>query len=321
MLAAGMHCTLRLDKTKARKHQIENSAMLHLAVTGASGLIGSALVLRLTSLGHRVSPLVRHQAGPGEIFWDPAGGALDRVSLDGVDAVIHLAGENVGARWTAARKVRIRSSRVAGTRLLAETLAGLQRPPKVLISASAVGIYGNRGDEVLTEQSPPGNRDRDFLVSVTEEWERAADPARAEGIRVVHPRLGIVLSPAGGALRRLLFPFRLGLGGRLGSGTQWMSWVSIDDVVEALRYLLANDSLDGPVNVTAPEPLTNAEFSRILARVLSRLAVFPVPAAALRLVLGEMAGGTVLSSARVLPGRLLQSGFSFARPDLEIALG
>jgi uncharacterized protein len=294
--------------------------MLHVAVTGASGLIGSALVPRLLSTGHQVSRLVRHQAGPGEIFWDPAAGSLDPRTLEGLDAVIHLAGENVGARWTPARKARIRSSRVTGTRLLSETLAALKRPPQVLISASAVGIYGNRGDEVLTERSPPGNRDRDFLVSVTEEWERAADPARAEGIRVVHPRLGIVLSPAGGALRRLLIPFRLGLGGPLGSGAQWMSWVSIDDVVEALRHMLANDSLDGPVNVTAPEPLTNAEFSRILARVLSRPTVFRVPAAALRLLLGEMADGTVLSSARVLPGRLLQSGFSFARPGLEIAL-
>src|SRR3954462_14081177 len=200
--------------------------MLHVAVTGASGLIGSAIIRRLTSTGHRVSRLVRHQAGPSEIFWDPAGAALDRRSLDGVDAGIHLAGENVGARWTAARKARIRSSRVAGTRLLAETLAGLQRPPQALISASAIGVYGNRGDEVLTEESPAGNKDRDFLVSVTEEWELAADPARAEGIRVVHPRFGIVLSPAGGALRKLLLPFRLGLGGRLGSGSQWMSWIS-----------------------------------------------------------------------------------------------
>jgi uncharacterized protein (TIGR01777 family) len=294
--------------------------MLHVAVTGASGLIGSAVTRRLEGVGHRVSRLVRRPAGPGEIFWDPAAGSLDPRGLEGVDAVIHLAGENVGARWTAARKARIRSSRVAGTRLLSETLAGLQRPPQVLISASAIGIYGDRGDEVLTEQSPQGNRDGDFLVSVTEEWERAADPARSEGIRVVHPRFGIVLSPAGGALKKLLLPFRLGLGGRLGSGSQWMSWVSIEDVVETLHHLLLNDGLDGPVNITAPEPLTNAEFSRVLARVLSRPAVFPVPAGVLRLVLGEMADGTILSSARVLPSRLLQSGFSFARPDLDAAL-
>jgi uncharacterized protein len=298
-----------------------SSARLHVAVTGASGLIGSAVSGRLEAAGHRVSRVVRRQpVGPGEISWDPSAGLLDSRSLEGVDAVIHLAGENVGARWTAARKARIRSSRVAGTRLLSEALAALQRPPHVLISASAIGIYGDRGDEVLTEESRPGNRERDFLVSVTEEWERAADPARAEGIRVVHPRLGIVLSPAGGALRKLLLPFRLGLGGRLGSGSQWMSWVSIDDVVDAIRHLLVSDSVDGPVNVTAPEPLTNAEFTRILARVLSRPALFPVPAPALRLALGEMAGGTILSSARVLPARLLQSGFSFTRPRLANAL-
>jgi uncharacterized protein len=295
--------------------------MLHVAVTGASGLIGSAVSRRLEAAGHRVSRVVRRPpAAPGEISWDPAAGTIQRGGLEGVDAVIHLAGENVGARWTSARKARIRASRVAGTRLLSETLAALQRPPQVLISASAIGIYGDRGDEVLTEQSQPGNPDRDFLVSVTQQWERAADPARAEGIRVVHPRFGIVLSPAGGALRKMLLPFRLGLGGRLGSGTQWMSWVSIDHVAEAVQHLLANDALEGPVNITAPEPLTNAEFSRILARVLSRPAVFPVPAAVLRLMLGEMADGTILSSARVLPNRLLQSGFSFTRPDLEDAL-
>ena len=293
--------------------------MLHVAVTGASGLIGSAVIKRLEAAGHRVSRLVRHQARPGEILWDPAAGSLDPRGLEGVDAVIHLAGENVGARWTAARKARIRSSRVAGTRLLSETLAALQRPPQVMISASAVGIYGNRGDEVLTEASSPGERDRDFLVSVTEEWERAADPARAEGIRVVHPRFGIVLSPAGGALRKLLLPFRLGLGGRLGSGTQWMSWISIDDVVEALLHLL-DDSLEGPVNLTAPTPVTNTDFTRILARVLSRPAILPVPEAALRLALGEMADGTILSSARVIPSRLLEAGFRFGQSDLASAL-
>jgi uncharacterized protein (TIGR01777 family) len=299
----------------------DSSARLHVAVTGASGLIGSAVSGRLESAGHRVSRVVRRQpANPGEISWDPAARSLDPRSLEGVDAVIHLAGENVGRRWTAARKARIRTSRVDGTRLLSETLAALQRPPQVLVSASATGIYGDRGDEVLTEQSQPGNRDRDFLVSVVEEWERAADPARSEGIRVVHPRFGIVLSPAGGALRKLLLPFRLGLGGRLGSGNQWMSWVSIDDVVEVVQYLLANDALEGAINITAPEPLTNAEFSRILARVLSRPAVFPVPAGLLRLALGEMADSTILSSARVLPSRLLQSGFRFTRPELESAL-
>jgi uncharacterized protein (TIGR01777 family) len=294
--------------------------MLNVAVTGASGLIGSAVSRWLEAAGHRVSRMVRRPAGPGEIFWDPAAGTLDPRSLEGADAVIHLAGENVGARWTTARKARIRSSRVAGTRLLSETVAGLQRPPKVMVSASAVGIYGDRGDEVLTEASPLGHPDRDFLVSVTEQWERAANPARAEGIRVVHSRFGIVLSPAGGVLKKLLLPFRLGLGARLSSGTQWTSWISIDDAVEALHYLLVNDGLDGPVNVTAPKPVTNSELTRTLARVLSRPAPFAIPRGALRLALGEMADGALLSSARVVPSRLLEAGFSFAQPDLESAL-
>jgi uncharacterized protein len=297
-----------------------SDARPHVAVTGASGLIGSAITWRLEAAGHRVSRLVRRTAGPGEISWDPAAGLLDSRNLEGVDAVIHLAGENVGARWTATRKARIRASRVASTRLLSESLAALQRPPGVLISASAVGIYGNRGDEVLTEKSLPGDPDRDFLVSVTRDWENAAEPARVEGIRVVHPRFGVVLSPHGGALQKMLLPFRLGLGGRLGSGNQWMSWISIDDAAAALQQLLTDDRLDGPINVTAPEPVTNRDFTRILGRALSRPAVFPVPDRALRLALGEMAGGTILSSARVVPARLLEAGFRFGQPDLESGL-
>lgn len=294
--------------------------MLHVAVTGASGLIGAALVQRLTGEGHRVTRLVRHQAGPGEISWDPATGSLDPRSLEGVDAVVHLAGENVGARWTAARKARIRSSRVTGTRLLSETLAGLQRPPQVLVSASAVGIYGNRGDEVLTEASPPGDPDRDFLVSVAQDWEKAAEPARVEGIRVVHPRFGVVLSPAGGALKKMLLPFQLGLGSRLGSGNQWMSWVSIDDAVSALLHMLVDNRLEGAVNVTAPEPRINRDFTRTLGRVLSRPTLLVVPEAGLRVALGEMADATILTSARVVPARLLKTGFQFGQPDLESAL-
>jgi uncharacterized protein (TIGR01777 family) len=297
-----------------------SSARLHVAVTGASGLIGSALRRRLEAAGHRVSRLVRRTAGPGEISWDPAAGALDPATLEGTDAVVHLSGENVGARWTTERKARIRSSRVAGTRLLSETLASLQRPPEVLVSASAVGIYGNRGDEVLTEESPPGDPTRDFLVSVTQEWEKAAEPARVEGIRVVHPRFGVVLSPAGGALRKMLLPFRLGLGARLGTGDQWMSWISIDDAVEAVHQALVDDTLEGPVNVTSPEPLTNRDFTRTLARVLSRPALLAVAEPALRLALGEMAEGTVLSSTRAVPARLLQAGYRFGHPDLESAL-
>jgi hypothetical protein len=289
-------------------------------VTGASGLLGSAVRRRLEAAGHRVSRLVRRTAGPGEISWDPAAGSLNPAALEGIDAVVHLSGENVGARWTTARKARIRSSRVASTRLLSETLAGLQRPPQVMVSASAVGIYGNRGDEVLTEESPLGDPDRDFLVAVTREWEKAAEPARVEGIRVVHSRFGVVLSPAGGALKKMLLPFRLGLGARLGSGKQWMSWISIDDAVQAVHQALIDDGLQGPVNVTSPEPVTNRDFTRTLARVLSRPALFAVPESALRLALGEMARATILSSARVVPARLLQAGYRFGQPDLESAL-
>jgi uncharacterized protein (TIGR01777 family) len=222
-------------------------------------------------------------------------------------------------RWTRARKARIRDSRIQGTRLLSEALARTGRRPRVLVSASAVGIYGDRGDEVLTERSALGPRE-DFLTAVGREWENAAAPARAAGIRVVHPRFGVVLSRAGGALRKMLLPFRLGLGGRLGDGTQWWSWISIDDVVGALLHLVLNESLSGAVNVSAPEPVRNRDFTRILGRVLSRPTPFPVPSTALRLVFGEMADSALLASVRVLPERLLGSGYRFAYPDLEAAL-
>jgi uncharacterized protein (TIGR01777 family) len=208
---------------------------------------------------------------------------------------------------------------VNGTRLLSETLAGLRQPPAVLVSASAVGIYGNRRDEPLTEASSPGDPS-DFLVSVAREWEAATAPARAAGIRVVHARFGIVLSPKGGALKKMLPPFRLGLGGRIADGSQWMSWISLDDAVGAVLHLLSTDTLRGAVNTTAPEPVTNRDFTRALGRVLGRPTPFPVPAAVLRLVLGEMADSTLLTSARVLPSRLLESGYRFRYPDLESAL-
>ncbi len=291
-----------------------------MAVSGSSGIIGSALVHRLTAHGHRISALVRRAPGPGEIGWNPEAGRLDPEDLEGLDAVVHLAGENVGARWTAARKARIRNSRVRGTRLLSDAMAQTSRRPAVLVSASAIGIYGNRGDEILDEDSPLGEPDDDFLAAVGGEWEGAADPARAAGVRVVHPRFGVVLSPKGGALGRMLLPFRLGLGGRLGRGSQWMSWISIDDAVSALLHLLKDKTLAGPVNVTAPQPLQNRDFTRTLGRVLSRPTPFPVPSSVLRLALGEMAGATLLSSARVVPRRLLASGFSFGQPDLESAL-
>jgi uncharacterized protein (TIGR01777 family) len=297
-----------------------SNAGLHIAVTGASGLIGSALSRRLKAAGHRVTPLVRRPAGAGEISWDPDNGRLEPGQLEGMDAVIHLAGENVGARWTAARKRRIRGSRTTSTRLLAQAIARARRRPGALVSASAIGIYGNRGDEVLTENSPAGDARLDFLAEVGREWEAAAEPARASGVRVVHPRFGLVLSPHGGALKKMLLPFRLGLGGRLGSGTQWMSWISIDDVVGATLHVLLTESFSGPVNMVAPEPVRNRDFTVILGRVLSRPTPFAVPAAALRLVLGEMATSTLLASARVLPKRLLAAGYRFEHSDLETAL-
>jgi uncharacterized protein len=288
-------------------------------VSGASGLIGSALVPCLARHGYQVSRLVRRRAEPGEIAWDPERGVIDRASLVGVDVVVHLSGENLASRWTAARKARIRSSRVVTTRLLSDAIASLHRPPALLVSASAVGIYGNRGDETLTEASNIGDPRADFLVSVVREWEGAADSARASGVRVVHPRFGVVLSPAGGALKTMLLPFRLGLGGRLGTGRQWLSWISLDDAVDAIVRIIASPQLHGPVNVTAPAPVTNQAFTRALGSALSRPARLAVPAPALRLALGEMAD-TVLGSIRAVPARLLETGYHFAHPKLDAAL-
>ena len=286
-----------------------------IAITGASGFVGAALVPFLTTGGHEVRGIGR---GAGaDIRWDPTRGTLDATRLEGVDAVIHLAGENVGARWTAARRRAIVESRVRGTRLLAEACARCTVKPEVLVSASAIGIYGVRGDEWLDESSALGD---DFLAEVGQAWEAATAPARDAGIRVVHLRIGIVLNPAGGALGKMLLPFQLGVGGRLGSGRQWMSWISREDLVGAIHHALQTPSLQGPVNAVAPAPVTNAEFTRVLARVLRRPAIAPVPAVALRALFGEMAQGTVLASQRVRPAALEASGFRFQHPTLEEAL-
>jgi len=285
---------------------------LRVAVTGATGLLGSRLVSFLGTGGHAVVPLVRGES------WDPVTGEVDGAIAGSLDAVVHLAGAGIAdRRWSAAWKREIRESRVGPTRRLCERLAGLHRRPRVLVCASAVGFYGDRGDEPLTETSPAGTG---FLPEVCAEWEQATAPAREAGIRVVNLRIGIVLSPAGGALSQMLRPFRAGLGGRLGSGRQVMSWVGIDDVVGAIHHGLCTPSLDGPVNATAPRPVTNAEFTATLARVLARPAIFPVPGAALRLALGEMAGPLLLGGQRVLPGGLLDSGYVFRHADLEPAL-
>lgn len=287
------------------------------AVTGASGLIGSALVRRLRSEGSEVVRLVRRPPrGADEVEWDPAAGRIDAGALEGVDGVVHLAGENVGTRWTEAKKRAIRESRVSSTSLLARALAGFGRKPRVMVSASAVGIYGERGDEVLTEASLPG---LGFLAGVVREWEAAAAPAAEAGIRVVHPRLGVVLSAAGGALAKLLPPFRLGGGGVVGSGRQWMSWLSRQDAVEILVFALREEGLSGPVNAVAGTS-TNQELTKTLAGVLNRPAFVPLPAFALKLALGEMADETLLASQRAEPRVLAERGFRFRHPTLEDTL-
>lgn len=291
---------------------------MRISVTGSSGLIGSALVPALTAEGHEVARVVRSATAGGAWRWDPGAGHVDARAVNGMDAVVHLSGENIAAgRWTAARKARIRDSRRHGTRVMAEAVAGADPRPKALLCASAMGFYGDRGDESLTEASAPG---RGFLPEVSREWEAACAPARDRGVRVVHLRFGIVLSPAGGALAKMLLPFRLGVGGVVGSGRQWWSWVSLDDVLGAIRHALVTPGLAGPVNVTAPNPVTNADFTRTLGRVLSRPTLFPVPAFAARLAFGEMADALLLASARVVPERLLQTGYAFRHPELEPAL-
>jgi len=293
------------------------------AVTGASGLVGSALVTGLTSAGHRVVRVVRGAgaasvAGQRLARWDPESGALEPSALAGADAVVHLAGESVaGGRWTEAKKRRIRSSRVDVTRRLAEALPRLERPPRLLVSASAVGYYGDRGSEILREDSSPGPG---FLAEVCREWEAATDPAARAGIRVVRLRIGMVLSRRGGALGAMLTPFRLGAGGPVGSGVQWVSWIAIDDLVGAILHALATESLAGPVNAVAPEPVTNRELARTLGRVLRRPALLPLPAVAARLLFGQMADELLLASARVEPARLRATGFTFRHARLEDAL-
>ncbi len=292
---------------------------MKILITGASGLVGHRLVPSLESKGHEVLRLVRNApADPREVRWDPAKGTIDASALEGVDAAVHLAGENLAeGRWTEEKKRRIRESRVKGTRLISETLAGLARKPEVLVSASAVGFYGSRGREVLTEQSATGD---DFLADVCREWEEATAAAERAGVRVVHLRFGVILSGEGGALKKMLFPFRMGVGGRLGSGEQYMSWITLDDAVGAIEQALENRTLRGPVNAVAPQPVTNREFTKAMGSALSRPTIFPVPAFALRLLFGEMADATLLSSQRAEPARLKESGFVFKHPEIKGAL-
>ena len=286
-------------------------------VTGASGMIGSALVSRLDAVGHQVTRLTRSQPrGSGEYNWDPAAGTIDEGALDGVDAVVHLAGESVAGRWTETKKRRILESRVKGTRLVSKAIAGRADRPAVLVCASAIGVYGDRGEEPVTERSAPGTG---FLAEVVREWEGATAPASDAGIRVVNLRFGIVQSADGGALATMLPIFRLGLGGRVGGGRQYVSWVAIDDVVGTVQHAFAADSLSGPVNVVAPAPVTNAEYAHTLGRVLGRPAVLPAPGFAVRLALGEFAE-QLLGGQRVVPERLAGSGYAFRYSELEAAL-
>ena len=291
-----------------------------IAVTGSSGLIGGRVVTRLTEAGHTVHPLVRRDPRPDsdEIRWDPDDGLVDAQSLAGIDAVVHLAGENVASgRWTTARKAAIRDSRVVGTTLLTQCLTALNPPPKVFVAASAIGFYGDRGDEIRTEDSTPG---QGFLSDVARQWEAATRPAADAGVRVVNLRIGVVLTKEGAALARMLPPFRRGVGGRIGTGRQYMSWISHQDVVRSIAFALTCDNLSGPVNATAPNPVTNNELTKVLGAALGKPTPFPVPAIAIRLALGELGRALLLSSTRVHPARLTIAGFHFHDPHLATFL-
>jgi uncharacterized protein (TIGR01777 family) len=289
-------------------------------ISGTSGLVGTAVADALRKDGHTVGQMVRTggTARAGDARWDPASGTADLAAMEGADTVICLSGASVGeGRWTAERKKVLRSSRVDLTRVLVESLGRLKQKPRAFIAASAIGYYGNRGDEILTESSMAGN---DFIALLARDWETESMRAESAGIRTVILRFAVILSPKGGALARMLLPFKLGAGGRLGSGKQWMSWAALEDVVEIVRAAIADERLRGPVNVAAPGPVQNVEFTRVLARVLHRPAIFPAPAFALRIALGEMADGLLLASQRVMPEKLRAAGYQFRYENLESAL-
>jgi len=292
---------------------------MKVAVTGSSGLIGSALVRALERDGHTIVPVVRSgSSGRDRIRWDPEGGWIEKSALAGIDAVVNLAGESIGARrWTRKQKARILNSRERGTRALAEALVGLNPRPRVLVSGSAMGIYGDRGDQVLDEGSSIGDG---FLASVARRWEAATAPAEGAGIRVCLIRTGLVLGRGGGLLGRMLLPFRLGIGGTLGNGRQWMSWVSITDEVAAIMHLLGDDGARGPFNIAAPHAVRNEDFTRVLARVLHRPAFLPIPKALIAIPFGRELADDLLSSIHIVPSRLEERGFRFQHADLEQAL-
>ncbi|MBC8353127.1 MAG: TIGR01777 family protein [Planctomycetes bacterium] len=310
------HNTTHADLAAHSKHQ--GIGPMQIAITGSSGLVGSALVPFLTTGGHSVTRLVRREAAEGEVTWDPQAGSFDASPLDGIDAVVHLAGENIAAsRWNPRVKQRMRDSRVVATRTLCEGLAKMSAPPKALICASAIGFYGDRGEEFLDEKAHPGSS---FLAELVQNWEAATQPAAEAGIRVVNLRYGVILSPKDGALSKMLMPFKLGGGGRVGSGNQYWSWISIDDAAGAVLHAIMTDELSGPVNAVAPNPVTNLEFTKTLGRVLRRPTIIPMPAFAARLALGEMADELLLASSHVDATKLIRSGYEFRQPTLEEAL-
>src|SRR5688572_8805984 len=292
---------------------------MKILISGSHGLVGTALVKALETENHEIFRLVRHAPGSrSEIEWSPDRYSIALARIEGFDAVVHLAGESIAeGRWTDEKKKRIRESRVKGTKLLGDALANLSNPPPTLVSASAIGYYGNRGDELLNEGSAPGD---DFLSEVCVEWEEGTALATEKGIRVVNTRFGIILDPEGGALAKMLPPFRMGIGGRIGSGKQWMSWIALDDVVAGIKFALTNEALSGPVNFVAPNPVTNSEFTKTLGRALSRPTLFPIPAFGVRLVFGEMADALLLSSQRVEPERLKEAGYQFQYSQLDKAI-
>lgn len=293
---------------------------MRIAVTGASGLVGAFLTGKLAEQGHSITKIVRKQDdSTSSILWDPARNEIDAAALEGHEVVIHLAGENVAAgRWTAQKKERILTSRTQGTTLLSQTLAQLKQPPRVLLSASAIGYYGQRPpDEPMDETNERGHG---FLADVTGKWEESTQPAKAAGIRVVHMRFGIVLSQAGGALARMLPPFRLGLGGKIGDGKQMMSWIALDEIPLIVDHLIRHESIKGPVNVVSPQPVSNEVFTKCLSEVLRRPAFLPLPAFALRLAFGEMADSLLIGGTKVIPRQLQESRYTFSYPDLTAAL-
>lgn len=332
-LVLGQNIRKSIERTFAYRHRVtaadlaahqtaretQGTQSMNILVTGSTGLVGSAVVPFLTTGGHRVVRLVRGTArGPDEVEWNPQAGTIDAAKLEGLDAVVHLAGENIATgRWNAAKKARIRDSRVVGTRVLSEALAKLTNKPRVLVGASAIGFYGGRGDDVMTESSTPGSS---FLCQVCRDWEGATEPARAAGIRVVNLRIGVVLTPRGGALEKMLLPFKLCVGGVVGTGRQFWSWIALDDVIGAIHHAITHEELAGPVNAVSPEPVMNRDFTKTLGRVLGRPTIAPLPAFVVKLLMGEMGEELLLASTRVVPNRLQESGYQFRCPTLEGAL-